>query len=124
MLSMSVTAETFQESRGWSKEAAPSNMLFMLVTFETSQESRGWSKEAAPSNMLFMSSTDETSQLEMSPSKEVAPSNMPDMSVTPDRSGASVALYAMLEAPRNAFAIEGHSISPHRSIDRSCGALS
>ena len=73
--------------------------------------------------MEDVSSTDETSQLEMSPLNEVAPSNMPDMSVTPDKLGASVALYSMLEAPWNAFAMEDHLISPHWSIEASLDAV-
>ena len=45
-----------------------------------------------------MSVTEETSQLERSPLKEEAPLNMRDRSSTPERSGASPALYTMLEA--------------------------
>ena len=47
MCDMSATEETSQESRGWLKEAAPSNMLDMPVTEETSQPSSGWLKEVA-----------------------------------------------------------------------------
>ena len=50
--------------------------------------------------------------------KEAASQNMPPMSVTLDRSGESVALYAMLAAPRKAEAID-HLMSPHCPIDRS-----
>ena len=48
---MRTTDETFQVSRGWLKEAAPSNMEVMSVTDETFQELRGRLKEAAWSNM-------------------------------------------------------------------------
>ena len=47
-------------------------MLTMSVTCETSQVSRGWSKEAASANIQDMSATEETSQSEMSRLKEVA----------------------------------------------------
>ena len=48
---MSVTEETFQESRGWLKEVAYQNMWDMSVTEETFQESRGWLKEVVSANM-------------------------------------------------------------------------
>ena len=63
--------------------------------------------------MSDMSVTFETSQEERSPLKEEALSNMLDMSVTPERSGASPALYTMLEAPLKAFSIEAHEAVPH-----------
>ena len=60
-----------------------------------------------------MSCTNETSQSDMSPLNEEARKNMKDMSVTPDRSGISVALYTMLDAPSNADFILVHWMAPH-----------
>ena len=45
---MSVTEETFQLLRGWSKSSAPLNMSFMLATAETSQPEMLPLKLAAP----------------------------------------------------------------------------
>mgnify|MGYP004075709751 CR=1 FL=1 len=46
-----VTLEVSQLLSGWSKAAAPLNMLFIKVTLEVSQLSSGWLKAAAPLNM-------------------------------------------------------------------------
>ena len=73
--------------------------------------------------MPDMSVTEETSQLERLPLKAVAPANIRVMSVTPERSGASSALYSMLEAPRNAEFMVSHSMFPHCSMDCSFAAL-
>ena len=94
------------------KEVAPENMDPMSVTDETVQEEMSPLKEVAPENMDPMSVTDETVQEEMSPLKEVAPENMPLMLATEDRSGLSVALYSMLEAPLNADSIVVHPMLP------------
>ena len=123
MPNMLVAEETSQSLRGWSKEVAPENMLPMLMTEETSQSLRGWSKEVAPRNMPLMSVTEETSQEERSPSNEEASKNMSLMSVTPDRSGASVARYAMLAVPSNIPSMVVHSVPPHCSIDSSWDAF-
>ena len=64
-----------------------------------------------------MSSTCETSHPERFPLKAAASRNMLSMLGTPDRSGASDALYSMLEAPRNAEIMVVHSMSPHCSMD-------
>ena len=71
--------------------------------------------------MLDMSVTCETFQPEMLPLKDEF-SNMPLISCTPDRSGASVALYTMLDAPRKAFSMLVHCVSPHWSIETSLEA--
>ena len=117
MLYMSVTAETSQLSRGWLKAVAPSNMLRILVTDETSQEEMSPLKAVAPLNIPLMSVTDEISQEEMSPLKEAAPTNISDMSVTRERSGVSIALWVMLEAPEKAAAMLVHELLPHCSIE-------
>ena len=55
-----------------------------------------------------MSVTVDTSQSERSPLNEEAPKNIKDVSVTPERSGASVAPYAIPDAPSNADSIVAH----------------
>lgn len=47
MFFMSVTADTSQVLRGWSKDEATKNMPLMLVTPDTSQAPMGWLKELA-----------------------------------------------------------------------------
>ena len=69
------------------------------MTDGTSQAERSPSNDDAPLNMPLMSVTDGTSQAERSPSNDDAEPNIRDMSVTPERSGASVALYIMFDAP-------------------------
>ena len=76
-----------------------------------------------------MSVTDVVFHAERSPpnkeeAEEEAPANILCMSVTPDRSGASVALYAMFEAPLNAMRMVDHVALPHWSIDASFWAFS
>ena len=102
---------------------APSNMPDMSVADETSQPEMFWLKEEAPLNIPDMSAIFETSHDEMSPLKDVALRNIPDMSVTPERSGESVAKYAMFVAPANASRIVSHCIPPHWSIETSLAAL-
>ena len=80
-------------------------------------------KEVALRNIPAMSATEETFHDERSPSKEVASPNMNLMLVTPDRSGESVARYAMLSAPSNAFSMVVHPAPPHCSIDSSWDAF-
>ena len=74
-------------------------------------------------NISDMSVIRETSQDEILPLKEEAPSNIPDMSVTLDRSGESVARYAMFVAPANASRIVIHWMLPHWSMDMILRAL-
>ena len=69
--------------------------------------------------MARMSVTAEVFQADMSPSKAAASANMSCMLVTPERSGTSVAVYTMLEAPRNALSMLDHFMSPHPSIEAS-----
>ena len=47
---------------------------------------------------------------------------MKDVSVTPERSGTSVALYIMLDAPSNADAMVVHSTEPHWSMESNLAA--
>ena len=58
----------------------------------------------------------------MSPLKRAASSNMPDMSVTRERSGVSVATYAMFADPAKADSMVVHEAPPHWSIDASLAA--
>ena len=99
------------------------NIQFMLVTAETSQPEMSPLKEEAPLNVLSMLVTVETFQSERLPLKEEASRNMFCIEVTCDRSGASVALYSMPEAPQNAPLMEDHSMSPHWSMDASLDAV-
>ena len=69
--------------------------------------------------MLRMSVTDDTSQSEMSPLKDEALWNMKPVLVTRERSGVSVALYTMFDAPQNASHIDVHWAVPHWSMDTS-----
>ena len=78
------------------------NIESMSVTLETFHPEMSPLKLVAFRNIESMSVTVETSHPEMSPLKLVAFRNIESMSVTPDRSGVSVALYTMLDAPRNA----------------------
>ena len=66
---------------------------------------------------------EETFHLERLPLKEGVERNMWDMSSTPERSGASSALYTMLEASRNAEFMVVHSVFPHCSMERSFAAF-
>ena len=99
----------------------------MSVTPETFQESRGWLKEEALLNMPVMLVTDETFQDDRSPLKERAMRNMSLMSVTLDRSGASVAWYTMRPAPSNASCMVVHSVPPplvdRLELARVCGIV-
>ena len=122
MLDMSSTCETSHPERGLLNSPALWNMEIILVTLETSHPERSPLKSPAPWNMPDMSVTPETFHEERSPLKSSAKENMESMSVTLDRSGASVARYSMLEAPRNADSIVVHSMSPHCSMDCSFGA--
>ena len=98
-------------------------MESILVTDETSQPERLPLKAVAPKNMPFMSVTPETSQPERSPSNFSASRNMFCMEDTCERSGASVALYTMLDAPWNAPSIVVQVMFPHCSMDRSLSAF-
>ena len=112
------TPDTSQEVRFWLNEEASLNMKFMLVTSTVFHEDMSLLNVEVPSNMDSMSVTDEVSHLEMSPLKEEE-ANMYLVLVTPERSGESVALYTMLEAPLNAFSMLAHPMSPHWSIETS-----
>ena len=99
MPDMSVTDETFQAARGWLKEAARLEHAGHVGDRRDVPVGEGLVEGGG---ILW---------------------NMPDMSVTPDRSGASVALYAILKAPRNASFMLDHPASPHESMEASVSAV-
>ena len=74
-------------------------------------------------NIPAMLVTEETFQEEMSPLKEEAPANICFVEATLERSGTSVALYTMPDAPLNAYSMVVHLASPHWSMDLSLAAL-
>ena len=118
-----VTEETSHDDMSPLNEDAPQNIVLMSVTCETSHDDMSPLNEEAVSNMPDMSVIFETSHDDMSPWNDVVSRNIRDMSVTRERSGVSVARYAMLEAPRNASCIVAHLMPPHCSIDISLAAL-
>ena len=120
---MSVTEETSHDQMLPLKEVARSNIEDMSVTEETFQLDMSPLKDVAPENMLSVSVTEETSQADRLPLKYVASWNMALMSVTRDRSGASVALYIMLEASSNEPYMELHVAFPHWTSATSFAAL-